>query len=90
MKIYATEKVTGDAFAQMLSHSGIEAAVPGTILSDGKTYLAITTADGALSITELQLSGKKRMNVKKNKLTLPRNQKNKHARRRCVLGCLTG
>lgn len=64
MKIYATEKVTGDAFAQMLSHSGIEAAVPGTILSDGKTYLAITTADGALSITELQLSGKKRMAVK--------------------------
>lgn len=37
---------------------------PGEILSDGKTYLAIATADGALSIKDLQLSGKKRMDVK--------------------------
>ena len=36
-------------------------AAPGTILSDGKTYLAIATADGALELTELQLAGKKRM-----------------------------
>ena len=36
-------------------------AAPGTILSDGKTYLAIATADGALALTELQLAGKKRM-----------------------------
>ena len=33
-------------------------------LSDGKTFLAIATADGAISITELQISGKKRMPVK--------------------------
>jgi len=39
-------------------------AAPGTVLSDGKTYLAIATADGAISITDLQLSGKKRMDVK--------------------------
>lgn len=64
MKIYATEKITGDAYADMLSHSGKAEAVPGTILSDGKTYMAVATADGALSITELQLAGKKRMSVK--------------------------
>ena len=37
---------------------------PGTVLSDGKTYLAIATQDGALEITDLQLSGKKRMDSK--------------------------
>ena len=64
MKIYETRQVAGDEYADMLSRSGMTAAAPGTILSDGKTYLAIATADGALSITELQLAGKKRMPVK--------------------------
>ena len=36
-------------------------AAPGTVLSDGKSYFAVATADGALEITDLQLSGKKRM-----------------------------
>lgn len=36
---------------------------PGTVLSDGKTYLAIAAKDGAVSITDLQMSGKKRMKV---------------------------
>ncbi|MBQ9193294.1 MAG: methionyl-tRNA formyltransferase [Bacteroidales bacterium] len=39
-------------------------AAPGTILSDGKTYLAVATADGALALTDIQLAGKKRMDVK--------------------------
>ena len=39
-------------------------AAPGTVLSDGKTYLAIATADGAVSVKDLQLAGKKRMDVK--------------------------
>ena len=64
MKIYKTVKVTGDEYAEMLSASGLEQAAPGTVLSDGKTYLAIAAADGALSITELQLAGKKKMAVK--------------------------
>ena len=64
MKIYETEKITGEAFTEMLSRSGLEAAKPGTVLSDGKNYLAVTTADGAISIKELQLAGKKRMAVK--------------------------
>lgn len=37
---------------------------PGTVLSDGKTYFAIATEDGAIAITDLQLAGKKRMDVK--------------------------
>ena len=39
-------------------------AAPGTVLSDGKTYLAIATQDGAIALTDLQLAGKKRMDVK--------------------------
>ena len=64
MKIYKAVKVTGDDYTAMLGQNGLDAAAPGTILSDGKTYLAIGTADGAISVTELQLSGKKRMAVK--------------------------
>ena len=37
---------------------------PGQVLSDGRSYFAIATEDGAIGITELQLSGKKRMDVK--------------------------
>ncbi len=36
---------------------------PGRIISDGKTYLWITTADGAISLKEVQLAGKKRMDI---------------------------
>ena len=64
MKIYSTVKVTGDEYAAMLEQNGMASAAPGTVLSDGKTYLAFATADGAISVTELQLSGKKRMAVK--------------------------
>lgn len=64
MKIFRTIKVEGTEYEAMLAQNGLTSAEPGTILSDGKTYLAITTADGALSITELQISGKKKMPVK--------------------------
>lgn len=64
MKIYRTQKVTGEEYEAMLAANGMENAEPGTILSDGKTYLAIAAADGAISVTELQLAGKKRMAVK--------------------------
>ena len=49
LKIFACEK-----------RSDLHAA-PGTVLSDGKTYLAIATQDGAIGIKDLQLAGKKRM-----------------------------
>ena len=37
---------------------------PGQVLSDGRTYLAIAASDGALELKDVQLSGKKRMDVK--------------------------
>ena len=36
---------------------------PGTLLTDGKTYLAVRTSDGAVSLKSIQLAGKKRMDV---------------------------
>ena len=50
----------------MLAKAGKEANAvkPGDILSDGKTFFAIATADGAVSVTDLQMAGKKRMAVK--------------------------
>jgi len=38
-------------------------AAPGTIHSDGKKYLQVATGDGWLSLTEVQMEGKKRMSV---------------------------
>ena len=64
MKIYAAAKVQGDEYKAMLEQCGLESAAPGTVISDGKTYLAIAATDGAINITELQLAGKKRMAVK--------------------------
>lgn len=65
LKIYGCQKIEGQALKQMLEDCGMtECPAPGHILSEGKTYFAITTADGAISITDLQLAGKKRMDVK--------------------------
>ena len=64
LKIFKTVKVEGDDYAAMLAQNGISSAEPGTVLSDGKTYLAFATEDGAISATEIQLAGKKRMPVK--------------------------
>ena len=52
LKVYAAEK---------MEWTGPEA--PGTLLTDGKSYLAVRTADGAVSLKTLQLAGKKRMDV---------------------------
>ena len=64
MKIYKSAKITGDEYKAMLEQNGLSCAAPGTVLSDGKTYLAFSTADGAISAAEIQLAGKKRMAVK--------------------------
>ena len=64
MKIYKTATVEGEEYASMLAACSLESAEPGTVLSDGKTFLAFATSDGAISVTELQLAGKKRMAVK--------------------------
>lgn len=72
IKIYESEKLSAEeTFALMSLSAGSETTdkaaslpAPGTILSDGKTRLAVTTADGAIALTQLQMSGKKRMDVK--------------------------
>ena len=52
LKIYATTREETSV-----------AEAPGTVLTDGKTYFKIAFPDGYLSLTELQLAGKKRMTV---------------------------
>ena len=66
LKIYFGTRVEGDDYMSMLAKAGKEANAvkPGDILSDGKTFFAIATADGAVSVTDLQMAGKKRMAVK--------------------------
>ena len=56
LKIFKAEKMA----VEDVCPDGILPA-PGTVLSDGKTYLAVAASDGIVSIKELQLSGKKRM-----------------------------
>ncbi|MGQ7870525.1 methionyl-tRNA formyltransferase [Sunxiuqinia sp. sy24] len=54
----------GQSLALKIFFAELEEAanlVPGTIESDEKTYLKIAAADAWLNITDLQLSGKKRM-----------------------------
>lgn len=67
LKIYASETVSGSNLDELIAQCEIaplqKELTPGTVLSDGKTFFAITTANGALLIEELQLSGKKRMSV---------------------------
>lgn len=61
LKIFSAEKITGEDFQKMCEGKSVK---PGTILSDGKNYLAIAAQDGALSLKDIQLSGKKRMDAK--------------------------
>ncbi len=71
LKIFFGEMVEGEDFTAMLSRTAdgvgetsAQKPVPGTILTDGKTFFSVATADGAISIKDLQLAGKKRMDVK--------------------------
>lgn len=54
LKIFGTEIV----------ENNVPASTPGTIDTDCKSYIEISTADGALRITDLQASGRKRMQTK--------------------------
>ena len=64
LKIYFGTEVNGEEYGRMLEENGMDKAAPGTVLSDGRTYLAIAAADGAIAITDLQLAGKRRMEVR--------------------------
>ncbi|MBQ9185801.1 MAG: methionyl-tRNA formyltransferase [Bacteroidales bacterium] len=64
LKVFGAEKTTVQALAERLPEmpSSVE---PGTVLTDGKKFFAVATADGgAISLTDVQLSGKKRMDIK--------------------------
>lgn len=54
LKIYRTEKIPA---TEPLNQP------PGTLLTDHKSWIHFTCPDGYLSVKELQLEGKKRMNV---------------------------
>lgn len=65
LKIFGAEKMDVEALAALKKECGIADTAPaGTIVSDGKENLAVLTADGAIRLTDLQLAGKKRMDVK--------------------------
>lgn len=52
MKIFETEKLP--------EHHSF---TPGTVLTDGKTYLKVAVADGFIGVLALQLPGKKRLRI---------------------------
>jgi methionyl-tRNA formyltransferase len=54
------EPMTAKIYAARPDRSNLPGK-PGTLQSDGKTYLKVACVDGWLSITDIQLSGKKRM-----------------------------
>lgn len=56
------EVLTAKIFAVTRENSSMPAA-PGTLRTDGKKFLRIACPDGWLSVTDIQLSGKKRMKI---------------------------
>ena len=57
-----TEILNAKIYAVTHDYSSLSVA-PGTLFTDGKKFLKIACSDGWLSITEIQLSGKKRMKI---------------------------
>ena len=54
------EILTAKIFAAIRDNSSLPAA-PGTLQTDGRKFIRIACPDGWLSVTDIQLSGKKRM-----------------------------
>lgn len=63
LKIYRSEKEKPAASPAALPAVPPAAPFPGTSDTDQKSYLRFATADGYIRVTELQLEGKKKMNV---------------------------
>lgn len=53
LKIFSSKKV-----------ENVDGLAPGSIRTDGKSCFEVATADGALSLLEVQIAGKKRMDIK--------------------------
>ena len=65
LKIYGAEEIDAGTLSAWKTECGISQDAPaGTIVSDGKEYMAILTSDGALALTEVQIAGKKRMQIR--------------------------
>ena len=56
------EVLMAKIFAVTRDNSSLPAA-PGTLLTDGKKFMKIACHDGWLTVTDIQLSGKKRMKI---------------------------
>lgn len=56
------ESLSAKIFA-VIPETDTEKSIPGTIRTDGKKYLKIACSDGWLSVSDIQLSGKKRMKI---------------------------
>ncbi|MFY9154165.1 MAG: methionyl-tRNA formyltransferase [Prolixibacteraceae bacterium] len=56
------EILTAKIYQANRDNSSLPAA-PGTLVTDGKKFLKIACPDGWLSVTDIQLSGKKRMKI---------------------------
>lgn len=57
-----SETMTAKIYAAIRENNNLPAK-PGTLQTDGKTFLKVACTDGWLSITDIQLSGKKRMKI---------------------------
>lgn len=55
-----SEEIPAKIFKVSISDKKSHSA-PGTIATDGKTYIHVATGEGTLSVEELQLAGKKRL-----------------------------
>ena len=66
IKIWAADVIAGREAAEFLSESGVPAetgTAPGTVVCADKRGLVVCTGGGLLSIRELQMEGKKRMDT---------------------------
>ena len=66
IKIWAADVIAGREAAGFLSESGVPAetgTAPGTVVCSDKRGLVVSTGGGLLSIRELQMEGKKRMDT---------------------------
>ena len=56
-------KIFKSEFADTGTDEDKQMVIPGTVLTDRKTYLYIKCGDGIIGVKEIQLEGKRRMNI---------------------------
>ena len=63
-KIFKTAKEGFSEYTPPQYETDLEAIPTGKFISDGKTYLKIITSDGFIQLLDVQLEGRKRMNIR--------------------------